>query len=93
MPLNIFLAFCILGIAFMIYAFFQWIYGDKRSTLARQIAAHKNALKEQSHRPFLLAPQKAPLGAQERSDSVGGRVAKSKPRDHRPSGAYNERLA
>jgi hypothetical protein len=42
MSLNVFLAFCILGINFMLYAFyafFQWTYGDKRSTLTRQIAA------------------------------------------------------
>jgi hypothetical protein len=93
MSLKVFLAFCILGIDFMIYAFFQWTYGDKRCTLARQITAHKKALKEKSQRPYLVPSQRAPLGIQERSHSVGGRVAKSEPRDPCPSGAYNERLA
>jgi hypothetical protein len=50
MSLNVFLAFCILGVDFMIYALFQWTYGDKRRALARQIAAHKNGLREQSQR-------------------------------------------
>jgi hypothetical protein len=58
MPVNVFVALCIMSIDFMIYAFFQWTYGDKRSALARQ-STHKNALDEQqSHRPFLVPPQK-----------------------------------
>jgi hypothetical protein len=55
MSLTVFLTLCVLGLGFMIYAFFQWTYGDKRSALARQLAAHKNALKERSPRPFLVA--------------------------------------
>jgi hypothetical protein len=43
MSLTLFLALCILGLDFVIYAFFQWMYGDKRSALARQLAACKNA--------------------------------------------------
>jgi hypothetical protein len=59
MSLTIFLVLCIFGLDFMIYAFFQWIYGDKRGALARQLAALKNARKEQSPRPFLVGSQKA----------------------------------
>jgi hypothetical protein len=55
MSLTVFLALCILGLDFMIYALFQWTYGDKRRALARQLAAHKNALKERSPRPVLVA--------------------------------------
>jgi hypothetical protein len=33
MSLNIFLMICILGIDFMIYVLFQWIFGDKRKAL------------------------------------------------------------
>jgi hypothetical protein len=43
MSLTVFLWLCILGLDFIIYAFFQWIYGDKRSAIARQIGARKNA--------------------------------------------------
>ncbi len=87
MSLNVFLAFCILGVDFLIYALFQWTYGNTRSALARQIAAHKNGLKEQSQRPFLGPLQKAPLELQELPHPVSEFVLKSDPRDPRPSGA------
>jgi hypothetical protein len=64
MSLTIVFAVCILGIDFMIYALFRWTFGDKRSALARQIAAQRNALREQSARPFLVASRNAALGAQ-----------------------------
>ena len=48
MSLNVFMAICILGIDFLIYVFFQWTYGDKRRAMARKIAAHRNALQQQS---------------------------------------------
>jgi hypothetical protein len=54
MSLTVFLALCVLGIDFMIYAFFQWTYGNKRSASTRQIAAHRNALAEPSARPLLI---------------------------------------
>lgn len=91
MSLTIFLTLCILGLDFMIYGFFQWIYGDKRSALARRLAAvRKNALNEQSPPPFRVASQKAALGSQKPPDPVGERIAK---RDTRPRGSYKERLA
>jgi len=58
MSVTVFLALCILGLDFMLYALFQWTYGDKRAALARQLAAHKNALREQTPRPVLLAHKK-----------------------------------
>jgi hypothetical protein len=60
MSLTVLVALCVLGLDFMIYALFQWTYGDKRSAVARQLAAHKNAPKEQSSRPVLVA-HKRPL--------------------------------
>jgi hypothetical protein len=57
MSLHIFVAICILSIDFMIYAFFQWTYGDKRSAITRKLVAHKNAVRQQSRRPFLVPPQ------------------------------------
>jgi len=93
MSLTVFLALCILGIDFMIYALFQWTYGDKRSEIARQLAARKNALKKQSHRPFLVASQKAALGPQDPHCAFGEHVAKSEPRDPGPRGSYKERVA
>jgi hypothetical protein len=48
MSITAFLAFCILGLDFMIYAVFQWIYGERRRSFARQAAARKRARKERS---------------------------------------------
>jgi len=85
MSTTIFIAFCILGLDFMIYAFFRWTYGDKRDKLARELAARKNALREPSPRPFLLASQRAALGS--------GRVTKSEPRGPGPRGSYEDQVA
>ena len=84
MSITIFITFCILGLDFMIYAFFRWTYGDKRDKLAREWAARKNALQEPSPRPFLLATRKAALG---------GHVTKSERRGPEPSGSYKEQVA
>src|SRR5260370_33291823 len=72
MSLNVFLAFCILGIEFMIYAFFQWTYGDRRSALARRRAAHKNGLRERSQRACLAPLQKTPCGPQDLRSPASG---------------------
>jgi len=93
MSLTVFLAFCILGLDFMIYAFFQWIYGERRSALARQLVARKNARKESSPRPFLVASQEAALGSQEPPHSIGERVAKGRPRDPTLRGSRKEQIA
>jgi hypothetical protein len=61
MSLIVFLALCILGVDFLIYAFFQWIYGDKRNALNRQLDEYKNAPKERSPRPFLVASHQTGL--------------------------------
>ncbi len=39
----------------MIYVLFKLLYGDRRSAIARQVAAHRNALNEQPPKPFLVA--------------------------------------
>jgi hypothetical protein len=61
MSLTIFLALCILGIDFLIYALFQWIYGEKRRAFARQVAARNRARKDQSDSPFLVVTTAAAL--------------------------------
>ena len=39
MSITVFLAFCILGCDFLLYALFQWIYGEKHREHARRVAA------------------------------------------------------
>ena len=41
MSLTVFLAFCILGCDFLLYALFQWIYGEKHRNHARRVAARR----------------------------------------------------
>jgi hypothetical protein len=36
MSITLLLAICILGMDFMIYALFEWSYGDKRRAIERQ---------------------------------------------------------
>ena len=64
MSLDVFLVFCILGVAFMMYALFQWTYGDKRRAHGRQLPARKNALMNQSGRAFLVSSQESAHGSQ-----------------------------
>jgi hypothetical protein len=61
MALTVFLALCILGLDIMAYAFFRWIYGEKRSAFARQVAARKRARKEQSDSLLPVATRMAAL--------------------------------
>jgi hypothetical protein len=80
MSLTVFLGLCILGIDFMIYALFQWTYGDRRSEMARKLAASKNSLKEQAPGPFLVRSENHDVRGKE-------------PRGDRAGGVYGERLA
>lgn len=73
MALTVFLALCILGIDFMVYVLFQWTYGDKRDALTRQIAARRNALKEQSPRALIVASQEAAPGSPQSDWRAGTR--------------------
>jgi len=41
MSLTVFLAFCILGCDFLLYALFQWIYGEKHRDHNRRVAARR----------------------------------------------------
>ena len=65
MALTVFLALCILGVDFLIYVLFQWTWGDKRHSIARQVAAHRKALEGQPRQPFLVpSPKLARVGPQ-----------------------------
>jgi AraC-like DNA-binding protein len=57
MSVTVFMALCILGLDLLIYVFFHRIYGDKRSAVARQVAAFKEQSPSRSaslhKRPFV----------------------------------------
>jgi len=69
MGLTLFFALCILGVDFMIYALFQWTWGDKRRSIARQVAAHRKAFDKQPRRPFVV-PSQETLPGPPRSSST-----------------------
>jgi hypothetical protein len=66
MPFSIFVALSILGLDFMIYVLFKLLYGDRRSAIARQVAAQRKSLGEATPRPFLVSSREgtARLGRQ-----------------------------
>ena len=61
MSLTMFLAFAILGCDFLLYALFQWIYGEKYREHARRVAARQKrralSTKQAGHRPVLSFPE------------------------------------
>jgi hypothetical protein len=93
MSLNIFLLICILGIDFMIYVLFQWIFGDKRSAIARQVALSRKSLSEESPRPFVVASQNRSNGSAESRKSTAMGAATSSSTGLRQHGSYRERIA
>ncbi len=61
MSLTMFLAFAILGCDFLLYALFQWIYGEKHREHARRVAAREKrrtlSAKQAGHRRVLSFPE------------------------------------
>jgi len=54
MSITVFLTCCILGIDFMMYVLFQWLYGDKRRAMARKLAAIRSEMKAETAGPRLV---------------------------------------
>jgi hypothetical protein len=93
MSLSIFLIICILGIDFMIYVLFQWIFGDKRKTISRQIALTRQTLSEQSPRPYLIASQHTANGAKESQQPTAAGAATNRSSGLRQHASYRQRIA
>jgi len=91
MSLTIFLGLCIVGVDFLIYALFQWTYGEKRSAIARRIAAQRNAVKEEAGRPFVVSSRKIAPETQKRLELVRARMGKGG--EGGAGGTFKERLA
>jgi hypothetical protein len=93
MSVTLFLAICILGIDFMVYALFEWSYGDKRKAIARQVAAHRNVAGEKPRGPFLVASRAGDPGKQESHGIRDEQTSKSEPRELVLRDSYKQRLA
>ena len=56
MSLNVFIAICVLACDFLIYAFFQWTFGEKYRDVRRRrslpMAEKKKAIEIKTRRPY-----------------------------------------
>src|SRR5580692_7052687 len=48
MSLTVFIAICVLGLDFMIFVLFQWLYGEKNRNRFRRSAARRHAAHSQT---------------------------------------------
>ena len=48
MSLTVFIAICVLGLDFMIFVLFQWLYGEKNRNRFRRSAARRHAAHSQA---------------------------------------------
>jgi uncharacterized membrane protein YccC len=72
--LNLFITLAILGLDFLIFALFQWTFGDKRRALQRKLQACRQA-QEQPKRPYLVGSHKPGAVTQERLQKVRERMS------------------
>ena len=93
MSLTIFLALCILSLDFMIYFLFKLLYGDRRSVIARRVAAQREAARaEAAGLIFVPAKKIVPL-RMEPNPSAHARTSKTRPRKSVTSNSDTKRIA
>jgi hypothetical protein len=66
MSATVFLAVCILGCDFLLYALFQWTYGEKRRGLSRRSRTPMRPMNQPGARPFLVASRESTTGGAHR---------------------------
>jgi hypothetical protein len=93
MSLTVFLALCILGLDFMIYVLFKLLYGDRRSVIARRVAAQREAARAEASGLFLVPARKTAPARQEPDQSTGARVSSTSTRKLFARGSYHTRIA
>jgi hypothetical protein len=77
MSLYVFLTVCVLGMDFLIFVLFQWMYADKRKAMARKLAECREA-ENKKVMPFAVRPR-GPV-TQIRLQKVRQRMASREPR-------------
>jgi hypothetical protein len=93
MSLTVFLALCILGLDFMIYVLFKLLYGDRRSVIARRVAAQREAARAEASGLFLVPAKKTAPAREEANRSAGSRVSSTSTRKLFTRGSFNTRIA
>jgi hypothetical protein len=74
MGLTVFFAFCILGLDFMIYVLFKLLYGDRRSVIARRVAAQREAARAEAA-GLIFFPARKNVPAQQQPENSPGSPA------------------
>jgi len=93
MGLTVFFALCILGLDFMIYVLFKLLYGDRRSVIARRVAAQREAARAEAAGLIFLPARKNAQAQQEPIHSAGSRVSSIDSRKPFPRSSYRTRIA
>ena len=93
MSLTIFLALCILSLDFMIYFLFKLLYGDRRSFIARRVAAEREAARaEAGGLTYVPAKKIAPMRMRPNL-STRLRTSKTRPRTPVAGNSETKRIA
>ena len=93
MWLGIFVAICIIGVDFLIYALFQWTYGDRRAALRKKVALQREAMRTEKPRLLLLSSRKAGPETRARLQKVRERMTQGKTGKAGEPGRYQELFA
>jgi hypothetical protein len=93
MGLTVFFALCILGLDFMIYVLFKLTYGNKRSVVARRVAAQREAARAESSGLYLVPARKNVPAQQEPENSAGSPAPDNGSRKPFPRNSSTKRIA
>jgi hypothetical protein len=93
MGLTVFFALCILGLDFMIYVLFKLLYGDRRSVIARRVAAQREAARAESSGLYLVPARKNVPAQQEPENFAGSPGPVSASRKLFSRNSYTTRIA
>jgi hypothetical protein len=74
MSLYVFVTVCVLGMDFLIFVLFQWMYGDKRRTIEKKLAECREA----EEKKVMVRPRGAVTQArlQKVREKMAGRMAR-----------------
>jgi hypothetical protein len=77
----------------MIYVLFKLLYGDRRSAIARRVAASREAARAEASGLFIVPAKKTAPSRQEPDRSSGLRVSTTESRKLFANGSYHTRIA
>jgi hypothetical protein len=93
MGLTVFFALCILGLDFMIYVLFKLLYGDRRSVIARRVAAQREAARAEAAGLIFVPARKNVPAQHEPENSAGSPLPGTGSRNLFSRNSYTTRIA